>query len=452
MSKPRLLPLPNGRGVSQATALETDIGNDKPRTGLGTGYLEEEYLVAGVAGTYSGSAAGPATRADGVTDYLTRILVRRPDDGRRFSGRVVVEPLNTSEGRDNDVLWAKVGSLLEANGDAWVGVSNRAVSQGVLVKYDPVRYADIDVPSNDVAWDLLAQVGELVRDPAGALFAGVAVRHAYLAGYSQSGSDVATFAMAIHSHARLPDASPVFDGYFPAAHSGSFTPLTSGTSLLPAFESVAMSAVDVPVVDLETQTDVQGFTTRLRSGRDYTAPGGTQVRRDDSDHAQDRYRLYEIPGAPHAAKRSGCEGGGSSFPTELFLRAALARLFAWTERGITPPSAPRIELATQGVVSVARLDGYGNAVGGVRSPFVDVPLAQYEAHSGPGAMCRLVGRETGIPLEVLLNRYGRLEAYLEQFSANLDATVDAGFLLPQDRSALLADVTEKARSAFAAGG
>jgi hypothetical protein len=53
---------------------------------------------------------------------------------------------------------------------------------------------------------------------------------------------------------------------------------------------------------------------------------------------------------------------------------------------------------------------------------------------------------------VLLNRYGRLEAYLEQFSANLDATVDAGFLLPQDRSALLADVTEKARSAFAAGG
>jgi Alpha/beta hydrolase domain len=81
-----------------------------------------------------------------------------------------------------------------------------------------------------------------------------------MAGYSQSGVDTATYAMAIHPLSFLPNGMPVFDGYLPNAHSGSIAPLQSGDSVLPALESAAMTPVAVPVVDVETQTDVEGLT------------------------------------------------------------------------------------------------------------------------------------------------------------------------------------------------
>jgi hypothetical protein len=458
MNVPRLLSVPAGSGIAQATALETaapqtafetDVNNTAAMPRLTADYSEQEYLVAGLADTYTGSAAGPATRDDSLVDYVTRILVRRPKNALRFSGRVLVEPFNTSEGRETDALGSRVAALLEADGDAWIGVTERASSQRRLMKYDAVRYADIQLPSNDVAWDILAQVGALARDHESGPLAGLRVAHVYLGGYSQSGCDTATFAMAIHPHARLRSGAPVFNGYFPAAHSGSVTPVASGASRLPVFESVEMGGVDVPVVEVETQTDVEGFTARLSSGYIHTAPGSAHIRRADSDRSGDPYRLYEVAGAPHTAKGTDCDGGGSSFPTPAFLRAALLHLFRWAEHEITPPRAARIELATRDVVSAVRVDEYGNAIGGVRSPFVDVPLARYEVHSGPGAKCLLVGRETALSRDVLAERYGNLEAYLREFGDSLDATVAAGFLLPQDRAMVAAEVTAKARRAFA---
>ena len=83
--------------------------------------------------------------------YVTRILVRHPANPADFSGRVVVEPFNTSFGVDRDALWARVGGLLQAEGDAWIGVTARAMGAAELRKFDPARYADIDFPTNDLA-------------------------------------------------------------------------------------------------------------------------------------------------------------------------------------------------------------------------------------------------------------------------------------------------------------
>lgn len=413
-------------------------------------YAEREYLVVGRAGTYSGSAAGVVTRTDAEVDYVTRILVRSPHEAERFSGRVLVEPFNTSNGADTDALWSRVASLLTAQGDAWVGVSERVSSQRALQKHDAARYEQVQIPSNDIAWDILAQVASLVRDPMDGPLAGLPVRHTYLGGYSQSGADTATFAMAIHPQTRSDDGLSAFDGYFPAAHSGSITSLVSGTAQLPSFESVPMVPVDVPVVDVETQTDVEGLAITLPDGRPYTAAGGAHVRRQDADEQHDRYRLWEVAGAPHAAYRPGCEGGGSRFPTDAFLRAGLAMLFRWTETGAAPPRGPRIELESLDIVSAVRLDEYGNAVGGVRSPLVEVPLARYEAHAGSTPLCCLIGRETTLSGEQLRARYGGdLSNYLREMTASLDATVGAGFLLAADRDALHAELVVKAGDVFA---
>jgi hypothetical protein len=101
-------------------------------------------------------------------------------------------------------------------------------------------------------------------------------------------------------------------------------------------------------------------------------------------------------------------------------------------------------------VAEAAVDQFGNAVGWVPSPFLTVPIARYEAHSTPGPLCKLAGRETPLPPEVLAEQYGDVSAYLAEFTAILDDTIQAGFLLAGDRAELLDAHTAKAYTAFAA--
>jgi hypothetical protein len=145
----------------------------------------------------------------------------------------------------------------------------------------------------------------------------------------------------------------------------------------------------------------------------------------------------------------GCEGSGSSFPTSVFVRAALRLLFEWVEDGLIPPRAARISLDEAGPVSVARVDSYGNPLGGVRAPHLDVPLKHYEAHSNPGPMCQLVGRETPLPSETLVARYRDADQYLSEFEAALDEAIRARFVLRADREPILQQAAAQARQAFA---
>jgi hypothetical protein len=337
---------------------------------------------------------------------------------------------------------------LQKDGDAWIGITVRAPAATALKKLDPARYATLNLPVNDIEWDILRQVGGLTKQsgPRSPL-EGLKVRRLYMAGYSQSGIDVATFAMAFTPLTRMSDGTSVYDGYLPESHSGSLTPLKSGTTVLVRFESRPMVPVTVPVLDTETQTDIEGFRAAINPTLSYTSPGSALVRRSDADTPADRYRLWEIPGAPHAPKIPGCVGS-SDFPVDAFARAAYAALTRWAEQGIAPPTAARIETAKIGVVSVSQLDTTGNALGGVRSPFVDVPLARYQAHSMPGAICELAGRKTFLPAAMLARRYGTQDDYMTKFDTDLGKTIAAGFLLNSDRASLIAQQQNDARQAF----
>jgi hypothetical protein len=127
----------------------------------------------------------------------------------------------------------------------------------------------------------------------------------------------------------------------------------------------------------------------------------------------------------------------------------MVQLMRWEEKGMVPPKADRIELATLAAVSVSKDDQYGNALGGVRSPFLDDPLARYEVHSSPGALCQLASRETPLSPQVLDHLYGGVTDYLNVFTRSLDDAIAAGFLLSRDRSAIVAQAQEQASRAFA---
>lgn len=444
MAGAQLLTIPRGSGVPETSATRPPTGFDEGLPKFSERYTEVEYLLAGTAKCYDGPAIGPPTVVSDGHRYATRVLARYPKNPADFSGRVLIEPFNTTLAIDRDALWMHVGGLLQRQGDAWIGITDRALSATELRRYDAQRYADVEIPTNDIAWDLLRAIGTVVKEGgADSPLHHLPVRHVYLGGYSQSGVDTATFAAAFGALTRTSDGRPAYDGFFPACHAASLAALAMGGEGLPRFEYAALPPAGVPVIEVQPQSDVEGFSVE-----GFTNPGSATVRREDSEADGDRFRLYEIAGAPHAAKILGCDGS-SSYPMAAFVRVALRHLFRWAEDGVAPPKAPRIALSIDDVVSEAAVDRLGNPIGGVPSPFLDVPITRYAAHSTPGPLCKLAGREMPFPHEVLADRYGDVQSYLAEFTASLDATIRAGFLLEDDRAELLEAQTAMAHEAFA---
>jgi len=70
------------------------------------GYVEEEFVISGTANVYNWSTDGNLTVKTANAPYTTRILVRRPANAAKFSGNVIVEPLENTRRFDWAFLWA----------------------------------------------------------------------------------------------------------------------------------------------------------------------------------------------------------------------------------------------------------------------------------------------------------------------------------------------------------
>ena len=271
--------------------------------------------MQGEASTYEGGlGTGPVEVTQTNVPYSTRVLVRYPKDASKFSGRVVVEPFNTSNGgKDLDAVWSMMAPMLQQRGDAWVGVTERTSAGQALKQADPL--ATPTSTCRATTWRGTCSrrwAPRSARAAAQSPLPGLDPKHLYMAGYSQSGVDTAGFAIGLAKHYGTPAGKPVFDGYFPAAQAASVTPLKAGTSVLPKFEYPVWPAVGVPVVNLEDQSGIMGFTAELPADaqatlgqKDYVNVSSATTRRADSDKTGDQYRLYEVAGMPHAPGGAG---------------------------------------------------------------------------------------------------------------------------------------------------
>ncbi len=82
-------------------------------------YVEEEFVISGTANVYNRGTDGSLTVKTANAPYTTRILVRRPANGAKFSGNVIVEPLENTRRFDWAFLWAISHDYLTEHGDAW---------------------------------------------------------------------------------------------------------------------------------------------------------------------------------------------------------------------------------------------------------------------------------------------------------------------------------------------
>jgi Alpha/beta hydrolase domain len=430
------------------------------------GFVEEEYLVSGEANIYEWPAAGPATVRKSGVPYTTRILVRRPAKRSHSSGNAVVEMLNPTNQFDLNIGWSIMRKQLLRSGDTWVGITIRPIAVDALKTFDPQRYGSLSFASpyppgdpnrcvttgveagteRGLAWDINSQVGKWIQSDAKSNPLRHAIDRVYGFGYSQTGGYLNTYVNAIHPLDVQRNHRPIYDGYFIAVAGGAFVglaPINSCRTTPPATDPRHVTAnVGVPVI-------------RAMSQSDYLT--GITARRPDSDAPRDRYRHYEIAGAGHASPfelyysakpedivKAGravppvaCnEGPRSRFPTSVAFNAILRNLEQWVRNGIRPPHAEPIQVVNGQPV----LDEHGNVVGGVRSPYVDVPTATWHGNATGASFCFIAGWEEPFSQEKLETLYPTHGTYVRKVARS-------AFELTRDRFITLPDALGIVREA-----
>ncbi|HMD46832.1 MAG TPA: alpha/beta hydrolase domain-containing protein [Acidimicrobiales bacterium] len=405
------------------------------------GYVEHEYFVSGTATSYRPTA--PLGRdgkwsvaAASTAPYRTRIIVRAPADPKRFNGTVLVEWLNVSvvEAAPD---WIYMNPDLMKQGYAWVGVSAQAFgvdggqallatsASGGLVRAEPARYGSLEHPGDQYSYDIFSQVARALRG--GGAMGGLHPRHLIAVGESQSAIYLTSYLDAVAPRARA------FDGYFVHSRGGSPAPLT-GTGLFGGAVLLGTRIRDdltVPVLVFETETDLGPL---LHYG---------PARQPDNAHL----RVWEVAGTAHAdayqvgtvTSLLGCTAPINDGPEHFVISAALSDLTRWVGGGAPPPTPAPLRLTRPGSTTLVR-DDLGNALGGVRTPAVDTPVATLSgaAPASTATICALFGSATPFDATTLVRLYHDKAGYLADFERSLAGAISRGYLLAADRGALLA--------------
>ncbi len=446
-------------GAADHTRVPSDLAKD--------GYVEEEFLVSGTANVYDWPAPGPAVVRTSNAPYTTRVLVRRPANGARFSGNVAVEMLNPSNLFDLNLGWAISHKQFVRNGDAWVGITAKPVSVATLKNFNPSRYAalswanplPLDDPKNcstvprdsarttenGLAWDIYRQVGAWLRSGDASNPLAGRVQHLYAWGYSQTGSFLYTYVNAIHPLDVQATGKPMFDGYLIAVASGP-SAINQCAGQIPQGDSRRMIRnAGVPVIRVMSQSDY------LRT---------IAARRPDGDTAPDLYRNYEIAGSAHATPDElnfaaapadlvkggrtpppmNCnEGPRSRFPNSVAFNAIFRNLDEWVRKGVAPPPGEPIQVENGAPV----LDKFGNVMGGLRSPYVDVPTSTWFGNSTGESFCMIAGHEVAFDHARLKELYPTHRDYVRAVSDDVAKLVSKREITAEDGQ----DLMEEAKHA-----
>lgn len=440
-----------GKGINLASAA---AGAAVP-----TGWTEAEYAVEGKASAYSSAAPLPAdgrftlieTRTDpsahpAAAEYRTRIVVRRPNDPKKFNGTVIVEWLNVSGGLDASPDFSYMRNELIRGGYAWVGVSAQSIGieggpVAVPIKIatdngagkglrtiDPVRYADLHHPGDAYSYDIYTQVARALRAPQRLNpLGGLKPKRVLAVGESQSAFALTTYVDGVQPLTRE------FDGFLIHSRGGAAAPLGRAGAGIDIAGTIGGVPTKIrtdgfaPVLVIATETDLLGVLNYQPA-----------VQPDSS-----RFRLWEIAGSAHAdtyiigtiADQIGCAAPANAGPSHFVVSAALHALNRWVGSGVAPPKAP--PLAMTGTAYVR--DTFGNVRGGIRTPLVDVPVDALSGESAGGSIaCILFGSTRPLTAEQLRARYKSRSQYLAEYRRATDAAIASGFVLAADRAELLA--------------
>jgi hypothetical protein len=414
------------------------------------GYQKKEFFLSGTAHSYTPTLPLPVDGKLFVTadpeiaggNYKTRLVVQRPINPADFNGTVVVEWLNVSAGADSPPDWIMAHNELIRGGFAWVGVSAQAIGVNALKSgAAAARYATLVHPSDSYSYGIFSQAGLLAGENASTLLGGLTADRVLGVGESQSAFRLVTYIDAIHP------IEPVFDGFLVHSRWGSGTPISQAP--LPTYSFPAPAPIrddlDVPVIIVEAEGDVilsnldarQPDTSMIRlwemAGTSH-ADAYTLAGLNDAGNGSSAIAMFGFLRAP--SNPLACTNPINAGPHHWILQAAFRGLDTWVRTGVAPPSAPRLDVNSTSPLVLAR-DAYGNALGGVRSPHLDAPVATLDSvNSGAFAFCGLFGRTVPFPVSEIESLYTSKEDFLSLWLDAINDSVAGGFLLQEDADEL----------------
>lgn len=381
------------------------------------GYVEEEFFISGTA------AEEP---------YKTRIVVRRPVRAEDFSGTVYVEWVNVTGGRDLETLWPAGHPTLLDEGHAYVVVSAQLVGHSELRAWDPVRYGTLTHPGDTPgSFHIYEQAIQAIRSPAGVdPMGGLDVDYVIATGDSQSAGRLTTY---------------ITDGYAITGHIDGFLPGRGGGN--EATGDVA-AALQVPMLwILEEDQEERPADTDWQK---FWFQAGAAHAPFDWAHYVWRSDMRDLAGnapAPDALNAACSVNRGDGYA----VRSGIHWINRWVRgldaqqdqkgrgRGRTagtsgdfvPPSGPRIQRDESGE---PLRDEDGHVLGGIRYPYIEVPIAVNSAEE-----CPLFGNYDPFSSDEIVSRYPTHDDYVAQVRAAADAAVADGFLLPADRRRIVTE-------------
>ena len=360
-------------------------------------YTETEYFFGGTATDLGSGATAP---------YESRMLVRLPRDRADFSGTVLVEWLNVTGQSDLETAWPVEAKWLMRHGVGYVGVSAQfagvCCGPTTLVGWDPQRYGSLSVPPGDAfSHDIFSQAIRALRAP-GAVdpTAGFRVRDVIVTGASQSALYLTNFVNGGYNRGQI-------DLYVITRGGGPFEDFST-----PIFH---LNEENAPA----EQPDSDRYVAWEEAGTAHAPAAwwGYITREQDRDL-----------GSPNAATALNAACSINRGSVDFSTRALSYWTMRYLEDGTLPPSVPRIERAGGNIVR----DENGLAEGGLRHPFVEVPVA-YNSSEG----CPLYGSHTAWDADKITGLYPTHGEYVAKLRRWTRHEVDQGLLLRGDRRRVL---------------
>ena len=385
------------------------------------GYTLREYFVSGTAKTY--------TTPVRTAPFTTRIVVALPKDPSRFNGTVLAEWENVTAQAPAQPGMVWMHHYMLPRGFGYMAVSAQAAGVNLMRIWDPFRYEKLAHPGDDFSFDIYSQSVAAIRTVSG----GESTKQLIGYGQSQSAGRLNSYATGVQNDAK------VLNGLIIQADGGnrkSFPNLT------------------IPLIQLETEDAIVA-----------TAP--------DQRNPKDLYRLWEVVGTAHIGNEEtqspgtftlplaltigtpipwdldrrfwehshyGEEGpglgltcvGGTEMPVRYVLDAALEAMRTWIAGGPAAAQPPRAKFDAFGAI---QRDRFGNALGGLRLPPIDVPVATYSATT-----CDLLGSTTPLLPTQLLELYPTHESYVAKMQGATDRAVRQGIMVQADADQLMRKV------------
>ena len=363
---------------------------------------------------------------------------------------------------------------LIGNGDAWVGVTVKPVSVVALQTFDPVRYGGLsmanplplDDPRN-CAEPITVIPGDSSRttengsgvghlhpgrcvapqrrpdEPADLPGPAVGRARSTASGTRRPAATCTTTSTASSRWSSRPTGVPMYDGYIVAVAGGAF-----------------VGAVADEPVRAAAPTRRSAPTVHQRRGADH--PRDVAVRlphRDRRPAARRRPPARPVPplrdgrrrprharralllgrpgrhraGRPGRPTRSVQRGAPQPVPEQHLLRRHPGQPRPWVRDGVPPPRVDPITVVDGAPV----VDEFGNVVGGLRSPYLDVPTSTWFGSATGASFCFIAGWERPFTQDVLDRLYPSHGAYVSRVTASVDQLVDQRIITAYDGRRLI---------------